>query len=155
VTLLLLLKILLTTLITSLISSDKGTLLVFYKEREPSIKVLERVNKMLEDFEDQYSIEYLIIDDESSSDKITTLGLPTTHFPFAVVINGKYTAQIDERIVSFIHFPLFMKGIGRHEGNWSIDDLRRVLEDHSLLADENILPVLNVDEETTTCEDEE
>jgi len=144
-----------TSLITSLTSSDKGILLVFYKEREPSQKVLERVNKMLESFEHQYNIEYLIIDDENSSKKINELGLPTTHFPFAVVINGKYTAQIDERIVSFVHFPLFMKGIGRHEGNWSIDDLRRVLEDHSLLADENVLPVLNVEEETTACEDEE
>ena len=86
-------------------------------------------------------------------DIITQFGLPSTHFPFSVVINGKFTANIDDKVVSFVHFPLFMKGIGRHEGNWSIADLEKVLYDNSLLLEENILPTLEDDSNSSECEE--
>ncbi len=147
------LAIFLSLLFTSSDADDKITVSLFYKEREPSQRVLERVEEMLEKFDDLYRIEYFAIEDEQNSEILEAMGLPSTHFPFAVVINGKYTANIDGKTVSFVHFPLFMKGIGRHEGNWSVDHAEKVLLDLSLLAEENILPELDKEAETTECED--
>jgi len=39
-----------------------------------------------------------------------------------------------------------MKGIGRHEGNWSMDDLDKVLKNNALLLDKNVLPESKHDE---------
>ena len=71
------------------------------------------------------------------------------------MINGIFTAEIDDKIVSFVHFPEFMKGIGRHEGNWSISDLEAVLKDNSLLTEKNILPELNEESEQEECDESE
>ena len=151
-------KILLVVLIfmifsKNLLANDKTTISVFYKERKPSEKVLERINQLLEQFKESYQINYYLIEDQKNVEIITQFGLPSTHFPFSVVINGKFTAKINDKVVSFIHFPLFMKGIGRHEGNWSISDLEKVLNKNSLLLDENILPTLEEDSNSSECDE--
>lgn len=128
-------------------------LLVFYKERPPSLQVLEKVKDLLINFQEGYEIKYYNIEEEENEHLLEKYSFPGTHFPFAIVINDRYTAKIKDRLVSFIHFPHFMKGIGRHEGNWSLSDLKTVLEDNSLLHSENILPVLDKSEQTTSCED--
>ncbi len=134
-------------------ASEKTVICVFYKEKKPSQKVLGKVNNLLKEFSNDYDINYYDIEDAKNSKVIKELGLPETHFPFAVVIGKKFTAKIDEQYVSFIHFPLFMKGIGRHEGNWSLDNLRLVLKDNSLLSIKSILPVLDEESETSECEE--
>lgn len=120
---------------------------------KPSQKVLDKVNILLKDYQDLYQINYYLIDDPANSEIIAQLGLPSTHFPFAVVIDGKFSTNINDQVVSFIHFPHFMKGIGRHEGNWSIDTLDKVLKDNSLLLKENVLPTLAESVNETDCED--
>ena len=137
----------------NLSANDKEIISIFYKDKKPSQQVLEKINKLLEQFKDSYQINYYLIEDQKNMDVITQFGLPSTHFPFSVVINGKFTAKIDDKLVSFVHFPLFMKGIGRHEGNWSIADLEKVLNDNSLLLEENILPILEEDNNDSECED--
>jgi hypothetical protein len=131
---------------------DKMMISVFYKEKKPSKQVLEKINPLLEEFKNAYQVTYYLIEDQDNADLISEFGLPSTHFPVAVVINGKFTAKVDSQVVSFVHFPLFMKGIGRHEGNWSIADLKKVLNDYSLLLEENILPALE-EESSSDCED--
>jgi len=133
--------------------NDKMMISVFYKDRNPSQQVLEKINHVLEECKDTLQVTYYLIDDQSNSDVIADLGLPSTHFPVAVVINGKFTAKIDNKVISFVHFPLFMKGIGRHEGNWSIDDLKEVLNDSSLLVEDNVLPVLEEETTSSGCDD--
>ena len=137
----------------NLSANDKEIISIFYKDKKPSQQVLEKINKLLEQFKDSYQINYYLIEDQKNMDVITQFGLPSTHFPFSVVINGKFTAKIDDKLVSFVHFPLFMKGIGRHEGNWSIADLEKVLNDNSLLLEENILPILEEDNNDSDCEE--
>ena len=134
-------------------ANEKSIISIFYKDKKPSQKVLKKTNKLLEKFKDSYQINYYSIEDKKNTDIITKLGLPSTHFPFSVVINDKFTAKIDDKLVSFIHFPLFMKGIGRHEGNWSIADLEKVLNDNSLLIEKNTLPVLEEDKNGSECEE--
>jgi len=122
-------------MIAYLASSACGaTVDVFHKLMPPSIDVLMRAYDVLADFEDVYQISYHVISDSSSSELIQEYGLPDTHFPFAVVINGCTAALINGERVDFVDFPLFMHGIGRHEGNWSIEDLEAVLSDTSLLV---------------------
>ena len=135
------------------LANEKVTISIFYKDKKPSEQVLEKINQLLEQFKDSYQINYYLIEDQKNMDIITQFGLPSTHFPFSVVINGKFTANIDDKVVSFVHFPLFMKGIGRHEGNWSIADLEKVLYDNSLLLEENILPTLEDDSNSSECEE--
>ena len=137
----------------NLSANDKEIISIFYKDKKPSQQVLEKINDLLEQFKDSYQINYYLIEDQKNMDVITQFGLPSTHFPFSVVINGKFTAKIDDKLVSFVHFPLFMKGIGRHEGNWSIADLEQVLNDNSLLLEENILPLLKEDNNSSDCEE--
>ena len=137
----------------NLSANDKVIISIFYKDKKPSQQVLEKINDLLEQFKDSYQINYYLIEDQKNTDVITQFGLPSTHFPFSVVINGKFTAEIDDRLVSFVHFPLFMKGIGRHEGNWSIADLEKVLNDNSLLLEENILPILEEESNSSGCEE--
>ncbi len=137
----------------NLSANEKEIISIFYKDKKPSQQVLVKINEFLEQYKDSYQINYYLIEDQENTDVITQFGLPSTHFPFSVVINGKFTAKIDNRVISFVHFPLFMKGIGRHEGNWSIADLEKVLNDNSLLLEENILPILEEDSNDSECEE--
>ena len=137
----------------NLSGDDMKMISVFYKDKKPSQQALEKINHVLEEFKDTLQVTYYLIEDQQNADLITELGLPSTHFPVAVVINGKFTAKIDDKVVSFVHFPLFMKGIERHEGNWSIADLKKVLNDSSLLLKDNILPTLAEESSDEECED--
>jgi hypothetical protein len=132
-----------------------ATIDIFYKNKKPSQQALTEINKVVEKYEKTYSVSYYLITDPLNSEIISKYGLPSTHFPVAVVINGKYTAEFDDRTISFVHFPKFMKGIGRHEGNWSISNLEAVLKDVSLLTDNNILTKLEGDSKHEECEESE
>jgi len=134
------------------IETGKPVINVFYKNKGPSQNALVKINEALDRFRDLYDIRYHDIEDEANLELIHSFGLPSTHFPVAVVIDGKFTVQIGDRIASFVHFPDFMYGIGRHEGNWSISDLDAALQDNSLLLEENILPELEDDETEGECE---
>jgi hypothetical protein len=138
---------------SALMASTKTSVSVFYKEKKPSQQVLTKAKSLLKNYSQSYKIQFYNIENDQNAEVIKKLGLPETHFPFAVVIGDKFTAEINERIVSFIHFPFFMKGIGRHEGNWSLLDLQLVLENNKLLYDENILPILDEENETSECEE--
>ena len=115
------------------------TIEVFHKNKEPSLQTLEKTNAVLDKYKDDYEIFYYVITDSVNVDLIRKYHLPDTHFPFAIVINGRYSADINNSKIDFVHFPLFMHGIGRHEGNWSLDDLEAVLKDKSMLLDKNVL----------------
>jgi len=132
-----------------------NTIDIFYKQMPPSLQTLTEVDSVLAEFADEYTVRYHVITDSASEEIIQRYSLPETHFPFAVVVNGKYTATIGDEPIYFVHFPLFMEGIGRHEGNWSMETLKQVLEDNSLLNEQNSLPVLNESDETSDCQGEE
>jgi hypothetical protein len=132
----------------------RGTVEVFHKSMPPSLETLDRTIELLEEFANFYDISYYSITDPASADIIAEYNLPGTHFPFAVVVNGKFSALIDGEKIDFVHFPLFMHGIGRHEGNWSMELLELVLNDTSLLIDENILTPLDEEEDSLLSSDE-
>lgn len=148
------LTIILVSLGIAILAADtaKPVIHVFYKNKRPSQKALGKINEALDNFRDRYAVHYHDIEDEANAELIQSFGLPSTHFPVAVVIEGKFTARFGDRIASFVHFPSFMHGIGRHEGNWSISDLEAALEDNSLLLDENILPELEEGHTEGECE---
>ncbi len=139
---------------TALSAKGKQTIEIFHKNMPPSITTLSKVLPMVNQYNKDYRIILHEINNPALGEIIKAYGLPSTHFPFAVVVNGKYTAKIDGKEVGFVHFPKFMHGIGRHEGNWSIEMLEKVLQDNMLLADENRLPVIDEhDEEDEECQD--
>lgn len=138
----------------SSVEVSMGTIEVFHKNMPPSLETLEQTNTVLARYADAYEIMYHLITDSVTADLIVKYDLPGTHFPFAVVINDRFSAFIDGEKIDFVHFPLFMHGIGRHEGNWSMEHLELVLNDNELLMDENVLPVPD-DDEDTPCPGEE
>ncbi|MEN8209277.1 MAG: C40 family peptidase [Candidatus Fermentibacteria bacterium] len=131
-----------------------STIEVFHKSMPPSLETLEETNAVLAHFVEDYEISYHLITDSATVDLIQKYNLPDTHFPFALVINGRFSAVINDEKIDFVHFPVFMHGIGRHEGNWSLEILELVLNDVSLLMDENTLPVLD-EEGDSPCPGEE
>ena len=139
----------LSSLVLALISCNEDpmkTIEVFHKNKKPSLNTLEKVNMVLDNYKDDYNISYHVITDSTTMNLINKYNLPDTNFPFAIVINGKFSATIGNKKIDFVHFPLFMHGIRRHEGNWSLDNLETVLKDYRLLINENILPDLEHDE---------
>lgn len=126
---------------------------VFYKNRTPSQKTLEQVKPVLEQFSDRYTIRYHDIEAPTTEPLIEQFGLPDTHFPFAIVFNGIYSARMGDEKILFVEFPTFMAGIGRHEGNWSLEHLKMVLEYNSLLTSENFEICDDHSHHTTECED--
>ncbi|AQQ71951.1 hypothetical protein SMSP2_02330 [Limihaloglobus sulfuriphilus] len=127
-------------MLSSCSSNTTPTVEVFYKEKEPSLRTLERTKDVLQEHEKNLNVTYYIITEPENKELLQKYNFPESHFPFAVVIDGKYTALIDDRLVQFVDFPLFMKGIGKHEGNWSMDDLAGVLANRGMLRDKNVLP---------------
>ncbi len=126
------------------IMSSMNTIEIFHKEMPPSLETLAAVERVLEEYGDGYTVSRHLITDPETLELISLYGLPETHFPFAVVINGMLSAVIDGEKVDFVHFPLFMHGIGRHEGNWSLEHLSRVLDEPQLMV--KGLPVEELDE---------
>jgi len=135
-------------------SASMGTVDVFYKERPPSLETLARTDSVLASHGGEYTITRHLITGEETESFIEKYGLPSTHFPFAVVINGNFSALVGEEKIDFVHFPLFMRGIGRHEGNWSMEHLEMVLKDTNLLMEKSVLPVLD-DHDDEPCPGEE
>ncbi len=119
--------------------SNTKTIEVFHKNKKPSLKTLAQVKEVLSKYEVEYNVSYHLITAPETLPLIQKYNLPDTHFPFAVVINGKYSAKLDNQQIDFVHFPLFMHGIGRHEGNWSLIHLETALQNNALLISENIL----------------
>ncbi len=130
------------------------TVEIFHKRMPPSLKTLARTDSVLTQFNDEFVVIHHLITDSSTAGLIERYNLPSTHFPFAIVINGKCSATIGGEKIDFVHFPLFMHGIGRHEGNWSMKHLELVLKDVTLLIDENVLPELD-ESGDTKCMGEE
>jgi hypothetical protein len=139
--------------VTMGLNAEKSSISVFYKERKPSQKVLKRVKPVLDEYRKSYNIQYYNIEDSNNADLISQLGLPDTHFPFAIVLDGKFNAKINDKNIAFVHFPEFMRGIGRHEGNWSLEDLKKVLKNNNLLDKNHELPVIDEGSETSECGD--
>ena len=143
--------LLLALLLISFKEKSTKTIEVFHKDKNPSLQTLEKTNTILNKFKDEYTIFYYDIEDSLNIPLIRKYNLPDTHFPFAIVINGKFSANIKNNKIDFVHFPLFMHGIGRHEGNWSLYDLETVLKDNTLLLDENILSEPEHGEDDEPC----
>ncbi len=108
------------------------TVELFYKKMPPSLKTLGLAEAALEGRKGLNIIKRDILDPSSEPFR-EKYGLPREHFPFAAVIDGSFTAEIGGKTVDFVEFPLEMKGIGRHEGDWSMEQLRRVLDEPSLM----------------------
>lgn len=145
--------IILISLSSLLQAKETKKVTVFYKNKKPSLQTLSKVDSILQKYTGKYEVERYDIEDDKNSEIMKFHNLPDTHFPFAVLIDGKLTANINEKQVSFIHFPDFMKGIGRHEGNWSLPDFEQALINNDLLNEENIFPLLAEENETSECED--
>lgn len=118
-------------------SDDNDIIQIFHHQKAPSMATLEAVNEFLEAYEDIYEIIYYNIKDDSNNELLKSLGLPEDHFPFAIVINGKTSAEINGEQIIFANLPDFMHHIGRREGNWTLEQLKIVLENKNLLLPDN------------------
>ncbi|MGM0599383.1 MAG: hypothetical protein ACQETH_06155 [Candidatus Rifleibacteriota bacterium] len=117
--------------------TEKPIIEVFYKEKEPSLKTLDKVSELLENYKSKFTVKRILITEPANEQLITQRGLPTQHFPFAVSINEKTSAKIDGKTIIFAELPDFMHYVGRHKGNWTLEYLKKALENPELLLDKN------------------
>lgn len=120
-------------------SDEKDVIEIFHHDKDPSMETLKKVNEFLEPYAADYEIKYYNIKDDTNNELLKSLGLPEDHFPFAIAINGKTSAQINGETIIFAELPDFMHHVGRRQGNWSLDHLKTVLENKELLQPENPL----------------
>jgi len=106
---------------------------IFYKPLPPSEKTTRMVEALLKEYGAALEVKKYDILAPASVPLLKKYGLPETHFPFALLIDGSYSARLDGQAVDFVEFPLEMKGIGRHEGDWSLPQLRRALDRPELM----------------------
>lgn len=111
------------------------TIEIFHKMKPPALQTLEGLKPILKKFEDEYLISYFDIDDPKNISLIEKAGLPKAHCPFAIVINDKFSAKIEGKIIDFLFFPDYMHSMERHLGNWSKELFEKVLIDNNLLSD--------------------
>ncbi len=115
------------------------SVIIFHKNKQPALQTLEKVKPAVEIFEKEYKISYYDIDDPKNLPLLKQSNLEGIHSPFAIVINGKFSAEVDNKVIEFLYFPDYMHFMGNHMGNWTLDLLTKVLEDNSFLCTENIL----------------
>jgi len=120
-------------------AQTKPHIQVFYKEKQPSLQTYEKVKEFLSLYADKYQIDYLLMSEEHNVDLMKSYGFPTDHFPFGIAVDGKTSAKINDELIIFAKFPDFMHHIGRHEGNWTLEYLKIVLDNNSLLQEDNPL----------------
>lgn len=118
-------------------TSMKPIVQVFYKDKENSLNTLEQVRPFLENFSNDYDIQYIISTEAENEELIKSLGFPLEHFPFGIAINGKTCALINGDTIIFANFPDFMHHLGKHPGNWTLQHLEAVLNDKNLLLPDN------------------
>lgn len=116
---------------------EKKQIIVFHHEKERSMEAKRYIEDFLEPYLEKYEVEYKIITDPQNHELLISLGLPTGHFPVAVAIDGKTSANIDGELIIFAKFPDIMHHYGRHPGNWTFEHLKMVLDDNSLLLSDN------------------
>lgn len=110
---------------------------VFYKEQPPSLETLEKMKAFFKDHQDNCRIEYLLMTEPDHEKRMISYGYPNEHFPFGIAIDGKTSAKIGDEVIIFGNFPDFMHHLGRHQGNWTLAHLRRVLNHKELLLPDN------------------
>ena len=118
-------------------SSEKPVVQVFYKDKENSLNTLEQVRPFLEEFSNDYEIQYLLSTEAENEELVKSLGFPLEHFPFGIAINGKTSALVHGDTIIFANFPDFMRQIGKHPGNWTLEHLGAVLNNPGILLPEN------------------
>ncbi len=118
-------------------TDDQILIEVFYKDMPPSLETLEQVRHFLEDYQEAYRVEFLLMTDPENEKRMTSLGYPDEHFPFGLAIDGKTSAEMDGEIIVFGNFPDFMHHVDRHQGNWTLEHLGKVLQKPRLLRESN------------------
>jgi hypothetical protein len=116
-------------------STRKPLIQILFKEKQPSLETLDKVKEVLKEYKYQYEVQYHNIMEPESAGLIRKLELDTTHFPFGLLIDGKFKAMINGKTVAFCKFPESMHHIGKHPGNWTLKHLKKVLKDNSLLIE--------------------
>jgi hypothetical protein len=105
------------------------TVEVVYLNHPPVRPVLQDVNKLLATYGNRVSGAWYDFDTPAGADFAKAKGL-TGHTPLAIYINGSMDFKLDGRAVKFSSFPQGQDmGMGMvADGDWTIQDLQRVLD---------------------------
>ncbi len=116
---------------------EPAEVMLIYKEKSPSLETRKAVKDFLSEYHSNIEVVEVLMTDPDNRGLMDSLRLPLEHFPFALAVNGKTSARIGQDTVIFAKFPDFMHHMQKHEGNWTLEHLELVLNDTSLLLEDN------------------
>jgi hypothetical protein len=104
---------------------DKNLVEIFYLPHAPAEAIVQKVEPIVAKHPD-YTVKKYDFEDPTNKQKIAQYKM-TSHAPIAVFIGGKNSFTIDGKTISLINFPKGDAFIPSFEGEWSYEDLEKIL----------------------------
>lgn len=106
---------------------DVPTVELVYLNHGPVRSVLTDMDKLLAGYGEQVYVARYDVGTPKGEAFIQAKGL-TGHIPLAIFINGSMEFTVGDRVVEFYSFPQGQGTFIAADGDWTLDDLRQVLD---------------------------
>ena len=106
-------------------ADDRPLIEIFYLPHAPALAVVDKVEPIIARFP-QYTVKKYDFLDDASQPKIREYNL-FEHTPIAIFIDGINTFTVDGKSISLSNFPKGEDFVPTYEGEWSYDDLEKIL----------------------------
>lgn len=104
---------------------DKNLVEIFYLPHAPAEAIVQKVEPIIAKYPN-YTVKKYGFEDSANKQKIADYNL-VSHAPIAIFIGGKNSFTIDGKTISLINFPKGDAFIPSFEGEWSYEDLGKIL----------------------------
>jgi len=110
-------------------AAEKVQLDVLYMNHGPMRPTVAKVKALVKDFGDRVQAAWYDFDQPSGKAFMAEKKI-VGHVPMLIMINGKSDFTLGQRDVKLQGFPTGAGPFKRVEGNWSLEDLKLLLEQH-------------------------
>lgn len=101
---------------------------ILFMNHGPMRPTVAKIKSLLNNYSGDVAASWYDADLKSGKTFMREQGI-TGHIPLLIQINGQSAFTLDGRSVTLIGFPTGAAPFKRVEGNWSLDDLQRILDD--------------------------
>jgi hypothetical protein len=105
--------------------ADKHLVEIFYLPHAPAKAIVQKVEPIIAKFPN-YTVKEYNFEDPANKQKIADYNL-VNHTPITIFIGGKNSFTVDGKTVTLINFPKGDAFIPSLEGQWSYEDLEKIL----------------------------
>jgi hypothetical protein len=112
---------------SQLCSAASAKVDILFMNHGPMRPTVAKIKTLIADYGDKVQADWYDVDQQSGKSFLKKQKI-TGHIPMLIQINGKSEFEIDGRSVSLQGFPTGASPFKRVEGNWSLDDLKILLD---------------------------